>query len=816
MTNLKNYVLGMLNEQESAPQEQPVTKAIGSREFIDSIKQDLGISENSGSYDTKPNPVGAMGKYQFMRSRLSDLGYGDISPETFTPEVQEEVMDKHVNDLIEQGRKRGYITDSTSPEDAAGLIWAGHLGGMGGMRDAFQGNVGASDMFGTSTSAYYKKGRQKFLERAGGVVTNQITPTGMMRNAARNISNNPSEDERVVLEEVAKLGDTNYARNTAEIRSLQEQFKQHSTFSEAVSAYYEQDKFNYHTQLSEIKSDLYRNASSELRNSLTGKVDQADIDKLVSPLERKVLIGPEDARAIQDYTKNVQEFKQKYPNISLKYENLADINKLVSAEYDKRAERWNNVYRGEWTDDVGTALTKLGTLIGGYLPAIIANMVQDPPAVLSNSIGGGVVKGGKLFFEGAKVGIAETVRSFSVDNQLEGTTGEKTVGEILGYGASAGASFIALSALGKGLANLWSRSSKGSEKVLDDIAKAAEEIEKKGGEAAPVANQIKETAEFHKEQLSKNPYGKSSVAKEKFEPYVKAATEDLLAGRPVRAMAEPPRVFIPVDETPIRQLMKTAVGDELESLKSQLQVAKNLNQIRLMEVQPRIIEDPQNHIGSFVPLVNKKELGTNTLYRFDTTDEAMQFLRRTPEGRNFLKNEEVLIVAGQSVEPGKGKFFLARAAEVEPTNTGNTAITRAAKDEVFEKPGVGKTVEDPEALELASQFPRESRISPRNTAEIAQHQKELLEAVGNEPAALTGLNRRIEKAEEQLAKDFDPEAIRISEREIEVEGNLSPDELIDIGDEVPELITKKEWAERIREEKKVLQEFSDCIKGKSA
>ncbi len=162
---------GLMPEQEVATPKSTVPAgpnyAIGSSDFMQVIKNGLGGSENAGKYETNLNASsyqieGAIGKYQFIPARLQELGYTGMTPQAFTPSVQEEVMNAHLNDLLTYAQSKGMINTDTSPEQAAGLLWAGHLGGKGGMNAVAEGRQGASDRLGTSVNHYYAKGSRKF------------------------------------------------------------------------------------------------------------------------------------------------------------------------------------------------------------------------------------------------------------------------------------------------------------------------------------------------------------------------------------------------------------------------------------------------------------------------------------------------------------------------------------------------------------------------------------------------------------------------------------------------------------------------------
>ncbi len=164
MRFIDDSIMENADKSQQPPIQQGPDYSVGSNDFFQTIKNTLGVSENAGRYNTNPNVAGAMGKYQFIPARLQELGYDWVDQNNFTPQLQEEVMGKHLQDLLDYSKGHGFINESTTPQEAAGLLWAGHLGGKGGINDVASGQVGASDAFGTSTSSYFRKGNRKFQQ----------------------------------------------------------------------------------------------------------------------------------------------------------------------------------------------------------------------------------------------------------------------------------------------------------------------------------------------------------------------------------------------------------------------------------------------------------------------------------------------------------------------------------------------------------------------------------------------------------------------------------------------------------------------------
>jgi hypothetical protein len=222
-----NTLEGNADKSQQPVEQQGPDYSVGSPDFLQTIKNGLGISENAGRYNTNPNVAGAMGKYQFIPARLQELGYSHVDQTNFTPQLQEEVMDKHLQDLISYGQSKGYITPTSQSQDVAGLIWAGHLGGKGGIDDVVAGRAGASDAFGTSTSAYYNKGQRKFSQAmlakslSDVDLGRQASGTALAYSTAGNIQPPTSSRELYNLAlESTYSGDTILGRNDVRASTL--------------------------------------------------------------------------------------------------------------------------------------------------------------------------------------------------------------------------------------------------------------------------------------------------------------------------------------------------------------------------------------------------------------------------------------------------------------------------------------------------------------------------------------------------------------------------------------------------------------------
>jgi len=124
--------------------------------------EDLGFRESSGNYKAV-NQFGYLGKYQFGRKTLDNLGYKDISSREFLSDstIQEQAMD----DLLVHNKKilRRYIQKYNGKVingihiTESGLLAAAHLAGPGNVKKFFRKGYEFRDGNGTKMTSYMKK-----------------------------------------------------------------------------------------------------------------------------------------------------------------------------------------------------------------------------------------------------------------------------------------------------------------------------------------------------------------------------------------------------------------------------------------------------------------------------------------------------------------------------------------------------------------------------------------------------------------------------------------------------------------------------------
>ena len=162
-----NYIIPKVQpvtELESRPIQpieiklEPVSIEINETEmFLNAV----GMRESSNRYDVV-NGWGYMGKYQFGKRTLKNLGY-DISKKEFlnSPHIQEMAM----LDLLEHNKRilqsyinqySGVIVDGTKITES-GILAAAHLAGPGNVKRYFKKGKQFKDGNGTKLTSYLTK-----------------------------------------------------------------------------------------------------------------------------------------------------------------------------------------------------------------------------------------------------------------------------------------------------------------------------------------------------------------------------------------------------------------------------------------------------------------------------------------------------------------------------------------------------------------------------------------------------------------------------------------------------------------------------------
>jgi hypothetical protein len=122
---------------------------------------DIGLRESSNRYKTV-NRYGYLGKYQFSRKTLNDIGFKHVSNREFlsTPQIQEEAMrillEKNRFNLRHQIKKYdGKIVNGVLVTES-GILAAAHLAGVGNVKEWFKNGKEFKDGNGTKLTSYLK------------------------------------------------------------------------------------------------------------------------------------------------------------------------------------------------------------------------------------------------------------------------------------------------------------------------------------------------------------------------------------------------------------------------------------------------------------------------------------------------------------------------------------------------------------------------------------------------------------------------------------------------------------------------------------
>lgn len=142
-----------------------ITKSKG--DYYD-FREAIGERESGGNYYIV-NDWGFLGKYQFGKPRLYDLGYSvngwhpsgqnlkqfiTIGDFLTNRELQDDLFLKHVTLILRRLRKE--YKKAIRKYTESGLVAGVHLKGLGGLKDFLNGNDN-SDGYGTKISEYINK-----------------------------------------------------------------------------------------------------------------------------------------------------------------------------------------------------------------------------------------------------------------------------------------------------------------------------------------------------------------------------------------------------------------------------------------------------------------------------------------------------------------------------------------------------------------------------------------------------------------------------------------------------------------------------------
>lgn len=151
-------VNGIVLETQPLEVEDIKPKTNSHKDFL----YDLGHRESTNNYKAV-NQFGYLGRYQFGRQTLNNLGYEDISNREFlsSPNIQEAAM----RDLLEHNKKilKKYIQNYDGKVingvfiTESGILAAAHLAGPGNVKKFFKKGYEFKDGNGTTMTSYMKK-----------------------------------------------------------------------------------------------------------------------------------------------------------------------------------------------------------------------------------------------------------------------------------------------------------------------------------------------------------------------------------------------------------------------------------------------------------------------------------------------------------------------------------------------------------------------------------------------------------------------------------------------------------------------------------
>jgi hypothetical protein len=134
-----------------------ITKIKNTNAFLN----DIGLRESSNRYKVV-NRYGYLGKYQFSRKTLNDIGFKHVSNREFlsTPQIQEKAMrillEKNRFNLRHQIKKYDSKIVNDVLVTESGILAAAHLAGVGNVKEWFKNGKEFKDGNGTKLTSYLK------------------------------------------------------------------------------------------------------------------------------------------------------------------------------------------------------------------------------------------------------------------------------------------------------------------------------------------------------------------------------------------------------------------------------------------------------------------------------------------------------------------------------------------------------------------------------------------------------------------------------------------------------------------------------------
>lgn len=314
--------------------------------------------------------------------------------------------------------------------------------------------------------------------------------------------------------------------------------KKLSSIGEVFKATYDQKYYlNTNTGLKELVNRSIMEASEANRKALGDKFDKGVVEKLTFGLYGGV-------RSLEDFNEEVAKFKEKHPDVKLPFESANQVYHLAHQKGEEIERRYGELESGEFSGGVGSALTKLGHVVAGYLPGQMVGAMSDPVELAVNAIplgkGVAIAKGAAAAF----LGTAATQVGVQSKRQDLGLPGGFAAGLVESTAAAGGqAAFGVAAAAMRKLFSLGSKATgEAAEVVAKDLVKSLEGTAPNmdTAYASKFAEEIVDIAQDYKA----NPYGDDVLAKQTLDLNLANIAKDLSEGRPPR-MIDAPMVQIP-------------------------------------------------------------------------------------------------------------------------------------------------------------------------------------------------------------------------------------------------------------------------------
>ena len=755
-----------IDQPAPLPQDvvQPIAKSlgpdysIGSIDFMQVIKNSLGISENSGKYNTNPNVAGAMGKYQFIPARLNELGYGEIDRHNFTPAIQEAVMDKHLQDLLGYAKKKGMITPETSAEEVAGLIWAGHLGGKGGMNDVFHKRQGASDAFGTSVNAYALKGANKFA----------------LARAAKGLSDKPIKNSNTGTEYLLQ-GSGDISNTKTSISDM---------FFQGIESAFQSQNFRVRETQKEIRSEVIEDTKKTTGIDLNAMMQKelANIDADYYTAGGKFLpthYRDEESDLSLAFDRSMAKVKNENPEYKPAYGSTLDISQAAGSRIAGFQQKY------ERSAESATFTQKLAGIAGN-----IIGFMKDPINAASMVMAGAVSPVG--------LGVAPILTRGAINAAIEVPVQaalQPELGKVgLPSGIAEGAATVAAVGLGsvafdsvisgvvKGAGSFFNGGSKGLKKVAE-----AFKTGDAGNTAAPIQSRVADVIGIEVEHaaavLEKVPNAETSIGRQHAVESLDKIDTLVTNGEVGHVYPNDAVVF----DRPISKEAATISEAAIKDLTPEQHKALKADADEWNSWKKEAVTGTEEQVSK-TPIEPQKEIpAREQVYAKRVEDvEAKHAVIETPE---YTKKVEVDLDEA-----------LATPAE-------NLDFSILKTTEELDKVTV-KLSRDQAHLDNWDQVVRDPNVKPHQKTDTAR--QHIAQRVEDEKVQV--VNRKVElddlvkRKEDKVALDAADKAEGVPRRETE--------EMILLEDAEGNLVSRptREVLEEIHEERTAWTEFADCIK----